>query len=38
MFSGRGEVPKHLAKVAKQEEKEYNDGVRKLVSKFSVEK
>ena len=35
MFSGSGEVPKHLAKVAKQEEKEYKDGIRKLVSKLS---
>ena len=36
MFSGSGEVPKHLAKVAKQEEKEYKDGIRKLVSKLSL--
>ena len=32
MFGGSGEVPRHLAKVAKQEEKEFKDGIRKLVS------
>ena len=30
-------IPKHLADVAKQEEKEFKDGIRKLVSTLTFE-